>query len=231
VDAAKVQLQYTDIFAPIDARTGALLMNVGNLVKANDTPYLVQLNQIAPIYATFTVPETRLQEVREFAAKKLKVLAYPKGQNSSPAEGLLTFIDNGVDSQTGTIKLKATFQNKDRRLWPGEFVNIVLRLSTLNNAITVPTKAVQSGQQGDYVFLVSKDGIATPHQIAPIGTYQNLTLITTGLNPGDTVIVDGQLRVIPNGKVVVQSSLPPDAVVGNGINSSDTATGSGGGGQ
>lgn len=228
VDAAKVQLQYTDIFAPIDARTGALLMNVGNLVKANDTPYLVQLNQIAPIYATFPVPEARLQEVRQFAARKLKVLAYPKDQNSNPAEGLLTFIDNGVDPQTGTIKLKATFQNKDRRLWPGEFVNVVLRLSTLNNSITVPTKAVQSGQQGDYVFVVSKDGIATPHQIAAIGTYQNLTLIKSGLNPGDTVVVDGQLRVTPNGKVVVQSSVPPNAVVGNGINSSDTATGTGG---
>jgi membrane fusion protein, multidrug efflux system len=230
VDAAKVQLQYTDIYAPIDARTGALMMNVGNLVKANDTPFLVQLNQIMPIYVTFTVPEVRLSEVRQFVAKGLKVAAYPKGQNSNPAEGLLTFIDNGVDPQTATIKLKATFRNKDRRLWPGEFVNVVLRLSTLNNAITVPTRAVQSGQQGDYVFVVSKDGIASPHQVTTISTYQNLTLVKTGLHPGDMVIVDGQLRVTPNGKVLVQSSLPPNDVVGNGINSSDTATGTGGGG-
>jgi multidrug efflux system membrane fusion protein len=232
VDAAKVQLQYTDIYAPIDARAGALMMNVGNLVKANDTPFLVQLNQIAPIYVTFTIPEARLSEVRQFvAAKRLKVIAYPKGQNSNNAEGLLTFIDNGVDPQTATIKLKATFQNKDRRLWPGEFVNVVLNLSTLNNAITVPTKAVQSGQQGDYVYVVSKDGTATPHQVTTVGTYQNLTIVKSGLNPGDTVIVDGQLRVAPNGKVVVQGSLPPNAVVGNGINSSDTATGTGGDGQ
>lgn len=232
VDAAKVQLQYTDIYAPIDARAGALMMNVGNLVKANDTPFLVQLNQIAPIYVTFTIPEARLSEVRQFvAAKRLKVIAYPKGQNSNNAEGLLTFIDNGVDPQTATIKLKATFQNKDRRLWPGEFVNVVLNLSTLNNAITVPTKAVQSGQQGDYVYVVSKDGTATPHQVTTVSTYQNLTIVKSGLNPGDTVIVDGQLRVAPNGKVVVQSSLPPNAVVGNGINSSDTATGTGGDGQ
>jgi multidrug efflux system membrane fusion protein len=207
------------------------MMNVGNLVKANDTPYLVQLNQITPIYTAFTVPETRLQEVRQFAARKLKVLAYPKGQDSNPTEGLLTFIDNGVDPQTGTIKLKATFQNKDKRLWPGEFVNVVLRLSTLNNAITVPTKAVQSGQQGNYVYVVTKDGVANPHQITSIGTYQNLTLVKSGLRPGDTVVVDGQLRVTPNGKVIVQSSLPPDAVVGNGINSSDTVTGTGGGGS
>lgn len=231
VDAAKVQLQYTDIYAPIDARTGALMINVGNLVKANDTPFLVQLNQITPIYVTFTVPEARLSEVRQFVAKGLKVLAYPKGQPGNPAEGLLTFIDNGVDPQTGTVKLKATFQNKDKRLWPGEFVNVVLNLSTVHNAITVPTKAIQSGQQGDYVFLVTKDGTAEPHQVTTIGTYQNLTLLKGGLNSGDTVVVDGQLRVAPNGKVMIQSSLPPAAVVGSGINSSDTATGTTGGGQ
>ena len=231
VDGAKVQLQYTDIYAPIDGRTGALMINVGNLVKANDTPFLVQLNQIAPIYVTFTVPEVRLAEVRQFVAKGLKVLAHPKGQNSNPAEGLLTFIDNGVDPQTGTVKLKATFQNKDKHLWPGEFVNVVLNLSTVKNAITVPTKAVQSGQQGDYVYVVTKDGTADPRKVTTIGTYQNLTLVKSGLNLGDTVIVDGQLRVAPNGKVTVRSSLPPDAVVGNGVNSSDTATGTVGGGQ
>lgn len=228
VDAAKVQLQYTDIYAPIEARAGALLINLGNLVKANDTPFLVQLNQVSPIYVTFTVPEARLAEVRQFAARKLKVLAYPKGQNASPAQGLLTFIDNGVDPQTGTIKLKATFENKDRRLWPGQFVNVVLTLSTRDHVITVPTKAIQSGQQGEYVYVV-KDGTAVPHSVTSVGTYQNLTLLASGLNPGDTVVVDGQLRVTPNGKVVVQSSLPPSAVVGNGINSSDTATGTGGG--
>lgn len=231
VDGAKVQLQYTDIYAPIEGRTGALMINVGNLVKANDTPFLVQLNQITPIYVTFTVPEVRLAEVRQFVAKGLKVLAHPKGQNVNPAEGLLTFIDNGVDPQTGTVKLKATFQNKDMHLWPGEFVNVVLSLSTVKNAITVPTKAVQSGQQGDYVYVVTKDGTADPRKVTTIGTYQNLTLVKSGLNLGDTVIVDGQLRVAPNGKVTVQSSLPPDAVVGNGVNSSDTATGTAGGGQ
>lgn len=231
VDAAKVQLQYTSISAPIDARAGVLMMNVGNLVKANDTPFLVQLNQITPIYVTFTVPEARLSEVRQLAAGELKVEAYAKGQTSNPAEGRLTFIDNGVDLQTATIKLKATFQNKDRRLWPGEFVDVVLKLSMMHGAITVPTKAVQSGQQGDYVYVVSKDGTAVPHQVKTVGTYQNLTLVKSGLSTGDTVIVDGQLRVTPNGKVAVQSSLPPNAVVGNGINSSDTATGTGGGGQ
>ncbi|HVZ19335.1 MAG TPA: efflux RND transporter periplasmic adaptor subunit [Terriglobales bacterium] len=231
VQAAKVQLQYTDIYAPIDSRAGALMINVGNLVKANDTPYLVQLNQITPIYVTFTVPESRLSEVRRFAASGLKVLAYPKGDNSMAAEGKLTFIDNGVDPQTGTVKLKATFQNTDKRLWPGEFVDVVLNISTTKNAITVPTKAVQSGQQGDYVFVIAKDGTADPRQVDTAGTYKNLTLVKSGLKPGETVIVDGQLRVAPKAKVAVQSSLPPDQVVGNGINSSDTATGTVGGGQ
>jgi len=231
VQAAKVQLQYTDIYAPIDARAGALMINVGNLVKANDTPFLVQLNQIAPIYVTFTVPEASLSEVRHFAAEGLKVLAYPKGQSGNPAEGRLTFIDNGVDPQTGTVKLKATFENKDKRLWPGEFVNVVLNISTVRNAITVPTKAVQSGQQGDYVFVVDKDGTADPRQITTTGTYQNLSLVKSGLNSGDTVIVEGQLRVTPKGKVTIQSSLPPSQVVGSGLNSSDTATGTVGGGQ
>jgi multidrug efflux system membrane fusion protein len=231
IQAAKVQLQYTDIYSPIDARAGALMVNLGNLVKANDTSYLVQLNQIAPIYVTFTVPEDRLAEVRQFAAHGLKVLVYPKGDNAAPAEGLLTFIDNGVDPQTGTVKLKATFQNRDRRLWPGEFVDVVLKLSTVKNAIAVPTKAVQSGQQGDYVFVITKDGTADPHQVTTAGTYQNLTVVKSGLTPGDTVIVDGQLRVAPKAKVAVQSTLRPDQVVGSGINSSDTATGTVGGGQ
>ena len=231
VQAAKVQLQYTDIYSPIDARAGALMINLGNLVKANDTPYLVQLNQIMPIFVTFTIPEAKLAEVRQFMARGLKVLAYPKGQSGSPAEGVLTFIDNGVDPTTGTVKLKATFQNRDKRLWPGEYVDVVLNLSTVKNAITVPTKAVQAGQQGDFVFVVEKDGTAIPHDVKSVGTYQNLPLVKSGLNAGDTVIVDGQLRVAPKAKVTVQSSLKPSEVVGSGLNSSDTATGTVGGGQ
>src|ERR1035438_6549346 len=145
VDAARVQLQYTDIVAPISARAGALLIN---LVKANDTPYLVQLNQVTPIYVTFFVPEGNLDQVRQrYSAGQLKVLAYPKGQADGPVEGQLTFIDNGVDTTTGMFKLKATFQNKDRRLWPGQFVDVALQLSIQKNAIVVPTKAIQTGQQ------------------------------------------------------------------------------------
>jgi membrane fusion protein, multidrug efflux system len=208
VDAAKVQLQYTDIVAPIDARTGALLINVGNLVKANDTPFLVQLNQVTPIYATFSVPESQLAAVRKFAAGNLKVLAYPKGQSTNPAEGKLTFIDNGVDMQTGTVKLKATFTNKDRRLWPGQYVDVALNLSTRKQATLVPTKAIQTGQQGQYVYVVTPQSTAESRNVEISGTYQDLTVVSSGINPGEKVVVDGQLRVAPNAKVVVQSTVP-----------------------
>lgn len=209
VQAARVQLQYTDIYAPIDARAGALMINLGNLVKANDTPFLVQLNQITPIYVTFFVPESNLARVRErFAAGQLKVLAYPKGQPNSPAEGRLTFIDNGVDTTTGMFKLKATFDNRDRKLWPGQFVDVALELSTQKNALIVPTRAIQTGQQGEYVYVVSADSTAEMRPVKTRGVYHDMTVVADGLTAGEKVIVNGHLRVVPKGKVVVQSTVP-----------------------
>ncbi len=219
VDAARVQLQYTDIAAPIDARAGALMMNLGNLVKANDTPFLVQLNQITPIYATFSIPEANLDRVRRyFSSGQLKVLAYPKGQSADPAVGRLTFIDNGVDTTTGAFKLKGTFQNKDRRLWPGEFVDVTLELSTQKNAIVIPTKAIQTGQQGEYVYVVRNDSTAESRPVKTSGAYQNLTLVSDGLKVGERVIVNGQLRVAPNAKVLVQTdTAAPNTPAGGGL--------------
>jgi multidrug efflux system membrane fusion protein len=209
VDAARVQLQYTDIVAPINARAGVLMINLGNLVKANDTPYLLQLNQVTPIYVTFSVPESNLDRVRQrFSSGHLKVLAYPKGQSDKVAEGLLTFIDNGVDTTTGMLKLKGTFQNRDRRLWPGEFVDVALVLSTQKNAVVVPTKAIQTGQQGEYVYVVRADSTAESRAVKTAGVYQNLTLIADGLKTGERVVVNGQMRVAPNAKVFVQETLP-----------------------
>jgi len=203
VQASRVQLQYTDISAPMDSRAGALLINVGNLVKANDTPYLVQLNQVSPIYVTFSVPEAVLDQVRQFFAKRrLTVLAYPKGQ-TNPVEGYLSFIDNGVDMTTGTVKLKATFANKDRRLWPGQFVDTVLQLSVQKKAVVIQTKAVQSGQQGDYVYVVTAQDTAESRPVKTAGTYQDLTVISNGLKAGERVIVGGHLRVAPDAKVVI----------------------------
>lgn len=206
--AARVQLQYTDIIAPIDARAGALMINLGNLVKANDTPYLVQLNQIVPIYVTFFVPESNLARVRErFAGGQLKVFAYPKGQTDNPSVGRLTFIDNGVDTTTGMFKLKATFDNTDRKLWPGQFVDVALELSTEKNAIVVPTRAIQTGQQGEYVYVVAADNTAELRPVKTRGVFQNMTVIADGLNAGERVIVNGQLRVVPKAKVVVQNTV------------------------
>ena len=224
IDAARVQLQYTDIVAPINARAGALMINLGNLVKANDTPYLVQLNQVTPIYVTFFVPESNLDRVRQrFSSGELNVLAYSKGQTDGPAEGRLTFIDNGVDTTTGMFKLKATFANKDQRLWPGQFVDVALTLSTEKNAVVVPTKAIQTGQQGEYVYVVRADSTAESRPVKTVGVYQNLTVISEGLKAGESVIVNGQLRVAPNAKVVVQSTLP-------GTQTDSAAGGPGGGG-
>jgi len=163
------------------------------------------------------VPEANLDRVRHrFSSGQMKVLAYPKGQSDNPAEGRLTFIDNGVDITTGTFKLKATFQNKDRRLWPGEFVDVALVLSTQKDAIVVPTKAIQSGQQGDYVYVVRADSTAESRPVKTAGVYQNLTLISDGLKKDERVIVNGQLRVSPNAKVMVQETLPatPAAAAG-----------------
>lgn len=185
------------------------MINLGNLVKANDTPYLVQLNQVTPIYVTFSVPEANLDRVRQrFSSGQLKVLAYPKGQSERPAEGRLTFIDNGVDTTTGMFKLKGTFQNKDRRLWPGEFVDVALELSKQKHAVVVPTKAIQTGQQGEYVYVVRTDSTAESRPVKTAGAYQNLTLISDGLKTGERVIVNGQLRVAPNAKVVIQGAPP-----------------------
>ena len=224
IDAARVQLQYTDILAPINARAGTLMINLGNLVKANDTPYLVQLNQVTPIYVTFFVPESNLDRVRKHSSfGELRVLAYPKGQPDSPAEGRLTFIDNGIDTTTGMFKLKATFPNKDRRLWPGQFVDVALELSTQKSAIVVPTRAIQTGQQGEYVYVVRTDSTAEWRPVKTAGVYQELTVISEGLNAGERVIVNGQLRVAPNAKVVVQSTVP-------GAQTNSAASGRSGGG-
>jgi len=224
VDAARVQLQYTDIYAPLDARTGVLMMNVGNLIKANDTPYLVQLNQVTPIYLTFSVPESVLEQVRRYSStRKLAVFAYPKGQTTNPAEGYLSFIDNGVDTTTGTVKLKATFANKDRRLWPGEFADTVLQLSVAKNAIVVQTRAVQTGQQGEYVYVVTPQSMAESRPVKTAGTYQDLTVVSAGVKAGERVIVGGHLRVAPNAKVAVQGA-------GSGAQASGSAGAAAGGG-
>lgn len=206
VEQAKVNLGYTDIVAPISARAGAVLINLGNLVKANDTNPLTTLNEIEPIYVAFSIPEAQLAELHARGGKNLKVTAYPPNQQQG-AQGTLTFIDNAVDATTGTIRLMATFPNHERRLWPGQFLNVTLVLGTEPHAIVVPSTAVQAGQQGKFVYVVQQDGKAMATPVKSSRNYQQLAVIDSGVSAGQSVIVDGQARVIPNSKVNVVKTL------------------------
>ena len=205
VDNAKVQLAYCYIHSPIDGRTGNLMVQVGNLVKANDVPVLVTINQVSPIYATFTVPEKDMMEIRKYlAGGKLKVDAIIPNDPRGPESGTISFLDNTVDSTTGTIKLKGTFANPSQRLWPGQFVNVVLTLTTRSNAVVVPTQAIQTGQQGQFVFVVKPDLTVETRPVV-IGLAQgDESVIEKGVNPGEMVVTDGQLRLIPGTKVEVK---------------------------
>jgi membrane fusion protein, multidrug efflux system len=210
VEAARVNLGYTDIKAPITSRAGAILVNLGNLVKANDTNAITTLNEIQPLYVQFSIPEADLPAVRaKGGVGHLQVRAYPPN-DSKPSLGTLTFIDNAVDATTGTIKLMGTFANTDRRLWPGEFLNVQLMLGVDPHAVVVSAKAVQSGQQGQYVYVVRPDNTAVMQPVTSPRTYQQLAVIESGLKPGERVIVDGQIQVVPNSKVNVVRMEPAE---------------------
>ncbi len=206
VESAKVNLGYTDIRAPIDARAGAILVNLGNLVKANDTNPLTTLNQITPMYVQFSIPEAQLAEVRN-AKREPEALAYAPN-DPKPSVGKLTFINNAVDATTGTIALMATFPNRERRLWPGEFLNVKLVLGIEPHATVVPLDAVQNGPQGKYVYVVENDGTAVMRTVNTPRSYRKLAVITSGIKPGERVIVAGQIKVVPNSKVTVTQTVP-----------------------
>jgi multidrug efflux system membrane fusion protein len=206
LDNAKIQLQYATITASLSGRTGALMVHVGNLVRANDTSPLVVINQVSPIYVSFGIPESRLAELKRYLAQgSLTVDASVPNDTARPSEGRITFIDNTVDSDTGTIKIKASFPNLDRRLWPGQFANVVVQLTTDPNAIVVPTAAVQAGQQGPFVFVVRADKTVEFRPVQVARTSGTDTVIQTGVQPGETVVTDGQLRLVPDARVNIKS--------------------------
>lgn len=207
VETAKVNLGYTSIRAPISGRAGALLVDIGNLVKSNDANPLTTINQIEPIYVAFNIPEAQLPAVRARAQAGLQVQAFVPNGNQAET-GRLTFIDNTVDQTTGTIKLMGTFANRDRKLWPGEFFNVRLVLGTDPHAIVVPASAVQSGENGKYIYVVRPDGTAVMQPVTSSRSYRELAVIDKGIQPGERVIVDGQYRVIPNSKVEVVRTVP-----------------------
>ncbi|HUS19232.1 MAG TPA: efflux RND transporter periplasmic adaptor subunit [Terriglobales bacterium] len=220
VEYARLQLQYTRITAPITGRTGNLDVDRGNIVKANDIN-LVTINQVTPVNVLFSIPEQQLPEVKRYmAARTLRVDAATRNDDpSKPAgsvlasSGQLSFIDNTVDPETGTIKLKGTFQNSDRTLWPGQFVDVVLTLTTEPRAIVVPQQAVQSGQKGSYVFVVSPDNTADMRPVTVKRTSGNDIVIATGLQPGERVVTDGQLRLTRGAKVEMKRA-PTSAAPG-----------------
>lgn len=202
VENAKVQLSYASIYAPSEGRLGKLNVNQGNLVKENDTNALVTISQIRPIYVEFSIPQRSLPDLKKFQAQgRLRVEAKPPQDSGQPEQGQLVFVDSGVDPTTGTIKLKANFANLNSRLTPGQFVNVVLRLTEEPNAIVVPAPAVQAGQQGSFVYVIKPDQTVEARPVSVGQTTENQTVIKTGLQAGDRIVVDGQFNLTPGAAV------------------------------
>lgn len=205
VENSRLQLAYCTIKSPINGRAGSVLVNVGNVIKANDAA-LTTINQITPIYVAFSVPEQNLADIKKYTAShELRVDAVIPGDEKRPARGELTFIDNTVDRSTGTIKLKGTFGNSDRRLWPGQFVDVTLTLTTERNRVVVPSQAVQTGQQGQYVYVIKDDMTADLRVVTPGRSYQDWTIIDKGVAAGEKVVTDGQLRLVPGAKAEIKN--------------------------
>src|SRR5215471_3605990 len=200
MEQAKLNLAYCEIHAPISGRAGNLLVHPGNLVKANGDNALVVLNQIKPVFVSFGVPERYLNAVSEQQTRhKLAVDATPD-KDSVHESGTLSVVDNTVDANTGTIRLKATFDNKNGRLWPGQFVNIVLTLGTAKRTV-IPSEAVQVGQQGSLVYVVKPDQSVEPRPVVVGGTIAGKVAIEKGVEPSETVVIDGQSRLFPGAKI------------------------------
>lgn len=208
---ARVQLSYATIRSPLAGMAGNLLVYEGNLVKANDTTPLVTITQVSPVYVTFAVPEGELAKVnRARAAGTVRVEAALPSDEGHPVNGELTFVDNSVDATTGTIRLKATFDNPDRRLWPGQFVKVTVTTGVDANAFVVPAQAVQTGQDGPYVYVVKDDMTVEPRPVKPGPAAEGVVPIAKGLSVGDRVVTDGQLRLFPGAKVETKGETKTD---------------------
>ncbi len=207
VENARLQLAYCNISAPIDGRTGSLMVHAGNIVHANDTNPLVVINQVTPVYVQFAIPESQLDQVRARGGVGVPVAAAPQNGGSPIASGKLSFIDNAVDSTTGTITLKALFPNQNRALWPGQFVTVAVTLQERPNAVVVPSQAVQTGQRGQYVYVVKQDSSVEMRPVKIGESVNQQTIIADGVAPGETVVTDGQLRLTPKSHVDVKNAL------------------------
>lgn len=207
IDAAKLNLEYCYIRSPFDGRTGTLLVHKGNIVKSNDTILLV-INQVHPIYVDFSVPESDLPAIRQvYAHGKVPMEAGIGNDPGPPEHGTLSFIDNTVNTATGTILLKGIFDNRTGRLWPGQFVNVTMTLETLANAVVVPNAAMQTGQAGQFVFVVKPDMTVEMRMVKVGSIFGDKTVIEQGLRAGETVVTDGQIRLTPGALVQIKTAL------------------------
>ena len=229
---ARVQLSYSDIRAPIAGKTGDLAVTEGNLVQPTSATALVTITQTSPIYVTFSVPQQELDRIRKAAgSEELSAQVFFPGDDANPATGRLSLIDNTVDSSTGTIKLKATFENADRRLFPGQFVNVVLTLGVLHGATVVPSQAVQIGQDQQFVYVVKPDMTVEARKVKTGDTLDNVTVVEEGLNPGEQVVTDGQLSLVPGAKVQPKTSQGGGGGPGNNAGQSGQNNQGGAGGK
>ena len=222
VAIARLNLEYATVRAPIGGRTGRLLLHEGNLVRAGSDP-LVSIVQMRPILVRFPVPATNLPALRQRAGQQLKVIAMPARDSASAVQGVLSFVDNQVDTTTGSVLLKARFLNRDGALWPGEFVAITLVLGMQNDAVVVPSAAVMQGQQGTYVFVVNNDGTAATQPVTVERTLDSLSVVA-GVPAGALVVTDGQLRLTPNSRVDIRGG-PTTESAGGGADPSASGTG------
>jgi multidrug efflux system membrane fusion protein len=206
VENAKIQLGYCSIYSPIEGRTGSVIVQQGNIIKAEDIN-LVVINQVIPIDVAFSVSEQFLPEIKKYMASgKIQVEALIPMNEERPERGVITFTDNTVDINTGTIRLKGTFANREKKLWPGQFVNLVLTLTTEPNVIVVPSQAIQTGQEGQYVFVVKQDLTVESRPVVAGRTVNGETVVQKGLRADEKVVTDGQLRLYPGAKVEINTS-------------------------
>lgn len=211
VETARLNLAYTEIKTPIDGRTGSLMLHEGNVVRSGGTSdsTLLVINQIQPIYVSFTVPQQQLGEIKKYMQSgSLGVEALPSGEKRAE-RGVVTFVDNAIDPTTGTVRLKASFPNAEKRLWPGQFANVTLTLTVDPSAIVVPSQAVQAGAQGSYVFVVKPDATVENRRVTVARTQGGDTVIASGLQAGEQVVTDGQPRLSPGVKVEIRGGGGP----------------------
>lgn len=207
VESVRLQLGYCHIRSPITGRIGRLQIDQGSMIKANDDIGMVEIVQITPIYVDFSVPELHLPDVKKYQAQgPLRVAAVIPSEGSRPEQGELTFMDNEVNQQTGTIRLRGTFANSSTQLWPGQFVKVILTLTTRTNATVIPYQAIQKGQSGEFVYVVKPDLTVEPRPISVNMTREGEAVIDKGLAPGERVVIDGQIRLFEGAKVEIKGT-------------------------